>query len=325
MKSKIAGTIYGQFIGDALGTRYEFNSSKLATKNIDDDIIDGFLPILGQGPFNVLPGQVTDDTEMAVALLYSILEKGTFDKDYTAKKYIKWIKSKPFDMGNTTRNALFNTESYNDILYNVKKYNQTSLSNGCLMRISPLALLGIKLHDDILISYCAQDTLMTHSHNIAIDAVCVYVIAIKTAISTNNKKTIYDKAYKTANTSIIKKILNDSIKKPSPVITDDGTYTTHDSKHIGYLGISLQNAFYELFNGHSFYYSMLDTMKRGGDTDTNGCITGALLGAYYGIENIPSKWINSVNVKTNRSLYYNEIDQTKINFLIDKMFELINK
>ena len=35
-------------------------------------------------------------------------------------------------------------------------------------------------------------------------------------------------------------------------------------------------------------------MRRGGDTDTNGAIAGALLGAVYGLEALPAQWLDSI-------------------------------
>ena len=35
-------------------------------------------------------------------------------------------------------------------------------------------------------------------------------------------------------------------------------------------------------------------IERGGDTDTNGCIAAALLGAKYGASGIPQEWIDTV-------------------------------
>jgi len=38
----------------------------------------------------------------------------------------------------------------------------------------------------------------------------------------------------------------------------------------------------------------VDTVMRGGDTDTNAAITGALLGAVYGLSAIPERWVRTV-------------------------------
>lgn len=325
LKDKIAGAIYGQFIGDALGTRYEFQKRDTvqAKINIEKQANQNFLPILGEGPFHVKPGQVTDDTELAMGLLYAILENGQYDKNKVAEKYIKWYNSNPFDIGNTTRNALANASNYKDMVNNSAKSNKNSLSNGCLMRISPLAIYGIKLTDEQLLQYCYEDAIMTNPSLVAIDAVCVYCIALKSALVTKDKKLIFNKAYATAKTSTIKAILVNALEKPEPTVDLSGDTIPTDGMKIGYLGIALQNAFYELFWGSHFYSSLINIISRGGDTDTNGCIAGALLGAYYGVGEIPKMWIQSVNIDNPRSYIYKEIDQRQIDINIDKLFDLL--
>ena len=44
--------------------------------------------------------------------------------------------------------------------------------------------------------FCFQDTIMTNPNPIAIDMVKVYCMAIKTALTTNDKKTIIQKRSK---------------------------------------------------------------------------------------------------------------------------------
>lgn len=38
----------------------------------------------------------------------------------------------------------------------------------------------------------------------------------------------------------------------------------------------------------------MDTIMRGGDTDTNAAICGALLGAVYGRKAVPIQWVESL-------------------------------
>jgi ADP-ribosylglycohydrolase len=57
---------------------------------------------------------------------------------------------------------------------------------------------------------------------------------------------------------------------------------------------SLQNAFYRLSSNASVEESLVATVGCGGDTDTNGAIAGALLGALHGREAFPSRWIYPV-------------------------------
>jgi ADP-ribosylglycohydrolase len=54
--------------------------------------------------------------------------------------------------------------------------------------------------------------------------------------------------------------------------------------------VALQNAFYELLHASSLETGVVTTVQRGGDTDTNAAIAGALLGAVYGRTAIPGQW-----------------------------------
>lgn len=61
----------------------------------------------GGGPFLLSPGQVTDDSELALCLAHGIsLGDGILSLDRISYYYRKWIMSKPFDIGNTTKTAL---------------------------------------------------------------------------------------------------------------------------------------------------------------------------------------------------------------------------
>jgi hypothetical protein len=60
---------------------------------------------------------------------------------------------------------------------------------------------------------------------------------------------------------------------------------------MGWVLIALQNAFYQLLHAVNLEEGVVDTVMRGGDTDTNGAIAGALLGAVYGRRAVPSRWI----------------------------------
>jgi len=42
---------------------------------------------------------------------------------------------------------------------------------------------------------------------------------------------------------------------------------------------------------------IIEAVNAGGDTDSIGCITGALCGALHGIESFSKKWINGLENK----------------------------
>jgi hypothetical protein len=62
----------------------------------------------------------------------------------------------------------------------------------------------------------------------------------------------------------------------------------------GWIRIALHNAFYELLHAESLEAGVVATVRRGGDTDTNAAIAGALLGAVHGRDAIPPQWRSMV-------------------------------
>lgn len=62
--------------------------------------------------------------------------------------------------------------------------------------------------------------------------------------------------------------------------------------HQGWVLIAWQNVLYQLLHAPSLEDGPVDTIGRGGDTDTNAAICGALLGAVYGRKAIPAAWLN---------------------------------
>jgi hypothetical protein len=59
------------------------------------------------GPFKLAPGQVTDDSELAMSMLCGLagMPAGLFEPLLIGEMYKTWFESRPFDIGNTTRNG----------------------------------------------------------------------------------------------------------------------------------------------------------------------------------------------------------------------------
>ncbi len=81
----------------------------------------------------------------------------------------------------------------------------------------------------------------------------------------------------------------------------------------GWVRIAFQNAFFELLHAGSFEEALVRTVGRGGDTDTNGCISGALLGAVLGENAIPERWRKVVLAcRTDRGPTYQTTDAREV-------------
>ena len=78
---RLRGCLLGLAVGDAVGTTVEFKPR--GTFAPVDDMVGG-------GPFDLKPGQWTDDTSMALCLASSLVEKGVFDARDQMQRYVKW-------------------------------------------------------------------------------------------------------------------------------------------------------------------------------------------------------------------------------------------
>jgi ADP-ribosylglycohydrolase len=58
----------------------------------------------------------------------------------------------------------------------------------------------------------------------------------------------------------------------------------------GFVRIAFRLAFWELLHAPDFRAGVIDVANRGGDTDTNAAIAGALLGALHGEAGVPKIW-----------------------------------
>jgi len=261
------GCLMGQAAGDSLGALVEFRSaSAIAAAG------DGPRHLQDGGHWNLLAGQPTDDTEMAIALARSILDARGYDAKAALAAYQAWGASGPFDMGNATSAALRGAP------------DGDSQANGSLMRASPLGVYAHALPPDAIARVAREDSALTHPHRVCGDSVAAYVIAIAHAVRTGDGP---EAAYEAA--------LTWARKEADPFVAEAlaraaSSAPTCDERTIGWVLIALQNAFYELLHAASVEEGVIATVRRGGDTDTNAAIAGALLGAVHGRDAVPMQW-----------------------------------
>lgn len=84
MRDRYRGALLGLAVGDALGTTAEFKAPGTFSRVTD---------IIGGGPFNLEPGEWTDDTSMSLCLAESLIQCRGFDaKDQMDRYYILYPK-----------------------------------------------------------------------------------------------------------------------------------------------------------------------------------------------------------------------------------------
>jgi ADP-ribosylglycohydrolase len=265
--------LLGQLAGDALGSLVEFTSPEAIRRKYPN----GIRELADGGTWETIAGQPTDDSEMALMLARVLVKVRRYDSEEARKAYVFWFGSYPFDCGGTVSSGLSG------------KPNKDSQANGALMRISPLGIFGSN-HDLARVSeWAQQDAAITHPHPVCLQANALFAMAIADAIGTGKgAQEIYDQIKKWAA----------EMKVEAPLmkaIVDASTSPPADYLHLqGWVLIAFQNALWQLLHAPSLEEGVVDTVMRGGDTDTNAAIAGALLGAVYGRDAIPTQWVEKV-------------------------------
>jgi len=286
--SRAQGCWLGQLSGDALGSLVEFRSAE----EIQREHPGRVRRLEDGGTWHTIAGQPTDDSELALMLARSILRHGGYSSGTAATAYGWWMRSHPFDVGNTTQQAL--GEIGEDLSERDAEAAATSAAsrhsqaNGSLMRISPLGIWGWRKSPDVLAEAARRDSRLTHPNPVCQDACAVFVIAIARAIESGDDATaVYryalDWARKSAHPDIVEILELAAREIPA-----------NFSHHQGWVRIALQNAFYRLLHATSLEEGVVDTVMCGGDTDTNAAIAGALLGAVHGRDEVPAQWRTAV-------------------------------
>lgn len=318
MENKKLGLLFGGLVGDAFGSRYEFKSAYEVKNELSWDYFQ-FDGLKGGGPFDLQAGQITDDSELALTLAHSLKESnGTYNQNLTAKYYIKWYNSRPFDIGNTIGTALHNASGLSDINKNVKN-NIGSLSNGCLMRIWSLLYFYYDKPDSELAKAIIEDCKLTHPNNECVEVCILYCKILKMALKFGSKKEdiikILIDSNKYMNSKITKSICETTLNDRDCIEVNGKFIKLNGMESIGYIGLSLSIVLKEFIKSNNDIIKFMSNIcSYGGDTDTNCCIGGALFGAFYGKLSIPSKWIQQIcKVKCERYTRYPKADV--INFL----------
>lgn len=284
--SRAQGCLLGQLAGDSLGRLVEFMDERA----IADRYPLGVRRLVDGGTWGILAGQPTDDSELALLLARALVKAQGFDPYAIAQAYAYWYRSQPFDMGQATRRALAAIDQalgqQADPLQAANHHaDPDSQANGALMRISPLALFGHGVSDQVLGHWARTDARLTHPHPICQDANAAFVIALRQALITGaSPLEIYTYTLGWARSvglhgDVVRSLELARTQKPQDYY-----------RHMGWVQIALQNAFFQLIHAPSLEEGVIHTVMQGGDTDTNAAITGALLGAIYGYAGIPQQW-----------------------------------
>ena len=267
-----AGTILGLAVGDALGATYEFCSPR--------EVPEGPLEIVGGGWLGLEPGETTDDTALARAVLTGY-EGGPLDLRRVRDAMLSWQESKLKDIGNQTRKALDHLRRHPKALSLPE--DPDAQGNGAVMRA---AAHGVKAKDAGEAAENAwREAALTHPSWEARASSALVAALVANLLDGAQPEDVLDASY----------ALLESRDRPGKHVRET-LRPLEDYEHNpgGWTIYTTRLALLCLLDASDFRASLEGVVRLGGDADTNGAVAGALLGARFGVGSIPRSWLEAL-------------------------------
>jgi ADP-ribosyl-[dinitrogen reductase] hydrolase len=262
------GAYLGFAVGDALGATVEFMmpSEIQHSYGMHRDIIGG-------GWLKLKPGQITDDTQMSLALGQAIIDSGGWNATAAADAFVGWLKSKPVDVGNTCRRGI---QRYMTDGTLAGSFNEGDAGNGACMRNLPLALATLR-DDDTFARATVEQCHLTHHHPLS-DAATL-------ALGGMTRSLVLGGGIKECRVAANRLIAEFPLFRFEP----------YPKRASGYIVDTTQTVLHFFFRTDGFESCVTEVVNRGEDADTTGALAGMLAGAAYGVSGIPGYWLKKLD------------------------------
>jgi ADP-ribosyl-[dinitrogen reductase] hydrolase len=284
LRDRYRGALLGLGVGNALGLPVEFWPSAEIRRKYP------------QGVRDIDPAELDlpwdDDLAQAAILAQAILEHDTLRHEDLAARLMEWDESNGRGMGNQTRaviNALRQGTLPSEAARLVwERDGGSPAGNGAVMRCAPVALRWRA--DHVRLREETEHSVRVTHH----DPRCVwsaYAINLAVAAALDGR---------TAGHEEIALALEHAEAGPHTVHavrSASGRRLEHlnlDGTSIGFTLKTMQVGLWCLEHSENFEESLIAVIHAGGDTDTNGAVAGAVLGALLGESAIPPRWVAKI-------------------------------
>lgn len=299
-QSRVVGALLGVHAGDALGATVEFKTHAMIKKKYPQGLRD----IIGGGTFEWPPGHATDDTDMtrAVLLAYRDKKPGQDVARLAGDRFLDWYEGKwpnrtlglpPRDIGGATARGLEKYAKSRDP--DNAGAGQGSAGNGSLMRCIPTGLF--QRDPESRITESIRISKITHDDYRCTGACAAYNAIVADLIIGRSPETAVQAGEDVAQRlefnrnggRLVKAIQAGRVLKIDKMARDGPAPQLDDSAG-GYVLDSLTIAVAAVLDERPLEDVLVDVIRIGRDTDTNGAIAGGLLGARDGHHAIPRRW-----------------------------------
>lgn len=314
MKDRIAGALYGQALGDAMGMPAELWGIKKTRQFFGKpitELLDG--PKENDVAFNYKKGQFTDDTGQALVLLDSV-NATDYKPDAAdiARRMLDWAdKENAFEnniLGPTSKLALANFRDGID----ATKITNKALSNGSAMRIGPIGAMFRPEQKQEIVDYVYGVTRATHTSDVTIAAAAMIAVGVASAIVNDDFEKVLQDIYEIESTGYDKGAETCSPKLSERIRIGVGLAKEYQGNDEIFLekiynivgtGVpiiesvpaAIAVSYYAQDPNRSAYLCA----NLGGDTDTIGAMATAICGAFKGKSAIKAEYIQTLEEQNN--------------------------
>ena len=303
----IEAMFLGIACGDALGLPVETQSADDIFKRygaFSDLIATGgnhpYLPDLPKGSWS-------DDTQLSLAVANAIISAKDLTMESMVSEHVSALNQSTLGWGGSTREAVAKLRDGVHWLESGRNDDpKRGTGNGVVMKVAPIAAyLAIKgesilKHSDFIRNL----TIMTHASSLAVASTFAQIAAVKYCLEHKNNfdpdlfvEAVIGAAEHGTFCSDLPQSKDDLVKRLTQ-LRNWREYTVEDiiSEMKGgcYVYESLPFALLFFLRNPNSEESMLEVIRAGGDTDSNGSIVGALIGALNGSQVFSESLVSEV-------------------------------
>ncbi len=295
LQDRARGVMLGLAVGNLLGLPMEGWSYR----EIDRWYPDGILDIDSGEAF--MP--MDDDLAQAVDLGEALLGGGDYVGEF-GRRLVAWRRENGRGIGITTDRVIgvLGAGHRAPDAARIAYEGHPIAPNGGVMRCAPVALARFR-EPELLVSDSAATCVVTHYAPtsqwscIVINAVIALLLkGTEPDLSALMAAASGDGCPDMLETALMDGIPSDvleSIASGVPV-PEDCSWLRLDQRLIGHTLIALQAGLWAAVTPLGFEEALRQVVEAGGDTDTNGAVAGAVLGARYGATAIPGRWLDVI-------------------------------
>jgi ADP-ribosyl-[dinitrogen reductase] hydrolase len=270
-----SGAILGLAADDALGATYEFCSPR--------EVPEGPLGMAGGGWLGLEPGETTDDTALAKAVLVGY-EDGPLDLRRVRDAMLSWQGTNPKDIGNQTHKALDHLRGHPEALS--LPDDPDAQGNGAVMRA---AAHGVKAgRAEEAAENAWREAALTHPSWEARASSALVAALVARLVEGMGPEDALEASYALVESK------DERGKRVREVL---GPLEGYEHNPGGWTVYTTRLALLGLLDAPDFRSGVEGVVRLGGDADTNAAVAGALLGARFGVGGIPPEWLSDVEAR----------------------------